>query len=64
MKRLFFLLKVSYYYAIFRIMRDIRLNHVVEKDANEFASYLEVVYQVKMKNILDKRAKMFFYEEK
>lgn len=52
-----------YCYAIFKIMRDIRINHVPEKDANEFASYLEVVYHIKMKNLLDKRAKIFFGEE-
>ena len=63
MKRLFFLLRVLYCYAIFKIMRDIRINHVPEKDANEFASYLEVVYHIKMKNLLDKRAKIFFGEE-
>ena len=45
---------------MFKIMRDLSKNHITEKDANEFAEYLEVVFHYKIKDLLDKRANKFF----
>lgn len=60
----FFIIKILWYYRIFNSMRDLNLNHIAEKDSDEYAKYLEVVYLFKIKNLLKKQADDFFYNHK
>ncbi len=63
LKYMIFMLKLSYYYRMFIMSRDIGLNHVYDKDSEEYAQYLEVVYEIKMEKLLEKESKRFFGEE-
>lgn len=56
---IFFILKLAYYFFIFRLTRSVN-NHVCDKNPTELLNYWEVVYQNKMRNMLkNKHTKMF-----
>lgn len=54
-----FLIKISWYYYIFRLMRSLG-DHITDKYAVELIDYWEVVYQMKMRKAFrNKSIKMF-----
>ena len=62
LKHVIFLVKLACYYTIFKASRDLRQHHVVNKDASEYASYLEAVYNCKIEKLLKEESDRFFGE--
>lgn len=59
---LFFLIKITYCYFIFLLMRSLK-NHITDKHATELVEYWEVVYQQRIRRILKHKSKKMFGDE-
>jgi hypothetical protein len=57
--KFFFLTKLSYYVAIFSLMRYMS-NHFAGKEETELIDYWEVFYKMKIKSMLNNKANKFF----
>lgn len=60
MKKFITNLRILYYYAMFKTMKDCSINHISDKETCEYTEYLWVVYEHKLKEALKKRATKFF----
>lgn len=58
---LFFLLKIAWYYSIFKLMRSLT-DHITDKDARELIDYWEVVYQMKIRKAFKNKSRKLFGE--